>query len=476
VIGGNINPVVEGTATAITGDEINIGKGCKLAAGITLHSKVNVADAVDAIETLTYNVTNNNWGAAAVEDKLTLVDETVTVQIAKMVTDKITVTLTKDGKEYTVDAIAGMKAITPATEVEGTNGMVNYSYTVAIPADAKDGDVIAIPDDAEKMYTAGKVPVLFNITLTTHTSYNFYLPVVEGITYDKEAALTHNISGYNPPRPAANTIRNDKNGNKYMMIQTWPGMFRQDDAGSIVIKYSYDGTPLTYTINSFSGVDYYNTLLNSETESDELKTLVANMAKAAEQFSIAKAYTVSENLTKLMETEVFKKYVKDFETPADASNKALYEKMAADGYVKEIALATNGGSITGLTMGVKVNGEYGFKMDSMTAREYNIPVVNQWREDGTGYIYMHNFRAFGINNEFKIDVYEKVTGLGGAITAFEGKILATYEGWTLAGYINDNAETLTADQLAYAKAIYSYACATEAYLNWRQANGLTIWS
>ena len=127
-----------------------------------------------------------------------------------------------------------------------------------------------------------------------------------------------------------------------------------------------------------------------------------------------------------------------------------------------------------------MNGTYGFKMATKNTYMFNAALVGEHRIDGTGYTFMHNIRAYAFSQVFKIEVYEGYTATNDGsketnVKSFNGEILATYE-WTLAGYINDNAETLTADQLAYAKSIYSYAEAAIDYLEWKQANGFEMFS
>ena len=55
--------------------------------------------------------------------------------------------------------------------------------------------------------------------------------------------------------------------------------------------------------------------------------------------------------------------------------------------------------------------------------------------------------------------------------AFKGNVLATYE-WSLAGYINDNADTLSEKDMNLAVALYNYAVSGSEYISWKIANGL----
>ena len=469
VIGGNIAPAVESSATAVTGDEVYIGKGCQLKKGITIDAKcTKVGDTADVLDTLTYTVEKNDWTVGA--DNFTLTEKTITVEIDKIVAEKINVIFTKDGKEYAVKGVAGMNATIPMGTVEGTQGMVQASAIVAIPADAVEGNTYEMPENAELTYYAGEyVPINFSITITGHLSFNFFIPVVEGIEY---VSLQHNLPSYNPLRGTAaisSTDYLDAAGNPWKMIQTWPGMHLVDETGSLVLKYNYKGSELVYSVDSFGGIDYINYIIKND-KSDELKGVVANLVNASYYFNTLKGSSVSDKMTALMASEEYKAAMakSTYTAPAEATNKAAYAKMAEDGYIKEIALIAKTGN-TGLTIGIAMNGTYGFQMTNK--------YVGETRIDGTGYFFMHNIRSYAFNDGFTINVYESYEANRDStketnVKTFAGDPIATYE-WTLEGYINDNAEALAGTTaLEYAKAIYSYAVAGDEYIQWKKDNGL----
>ena len=478
VIGSKLVPEVDGAADAPAGNNIVIGKGCKLADGVVVASYAAYDGEVQNVsETISYKEMVNDWTVGA--DNFALTEKTVDVVIAKALVDVFEVEFTKNGETVTTAKVyAGQVANVNTGVVEGTKGMVETVVAVQVPADAKAGDKIEIPADAKTSYVAGKVPVQFSISITGHTTYNFFLPLVDGITYDKDAALVHSLPGYSPARPAVATTATDAEGNKWMKINTWPGMYLLDEVGAITIKYSYEGTQLSYTIKSFGAIDYCEYIINNDKNSDELKAVVANALYTANKFDLVKGSRVTDKMTEVLASEAFKAAFKLIEAPADATNKDVYAQMAADGYVKEISLISGFSSTTGTTVGIKMNEGYGFKMNTKKTSKYNASLVGEWRLDGTGYFYMHNIRSYAFNEVFVIDVYESYTakvenGVEKNVTSFDGKVVATYE-WSLAGYINDNAETLTADQLAYAKALYSYAEAACDYLQWKKDNGLNM--
>ena len=470
----------ETNAVAATGDEVIIGKGCKLKEGITFDNKgvVYAGEVQDVEELLTFTTAYNTWTVG--EDNFKITEHTTAVKVTKAIVDTVNVEFTKGGETvHTAKVYANMSAIVPMGAVDGTMGMVNAVATVKVPADVKEGDKIEVPADAAMSYVAGKVPVQFSMSITGHTTYNFFLPVVEGITYDATNALQHNLPGYSPQRPATSAFNTDAAGNKWMKINTWPGMHLADDAGSLTINYSYEGTALTYTIESFGALDYLNYILNGEKQSAELKAVVANLINTSYYYNTVKGSSINAKITEVMASDAYKNAYKAYEAPADASNAATYEKMATDGYVSEIALIATGAN-SGITAGVKMNGTYGFKMTTKNTYMFGANLVGETRIDGTGYMFMHNIRAYAFNQVFKIEVYEGYTAnMNGEkesnVKTFNGEVLATYE-WTLAGYINDNASTLTETQLAYAKSIYSYAEAAIDYLEWKQANGFEMFS
>ena len=88
VIGGNINPTVESSATALDGNEIYIGLGCKIKNGVTFSEKVNiVGDTVGSNEVLKYNVVKNTWNKLNDNTTYALSTSTITVNVDKVVVD-----------------------------------------------------------------------------------------------------------------------------------------------------------------------------------------------------------------------------------------------------------------------------------------------------------------------------------------------------------------------------------------------------
>ena len=155
----------------------------------------------------------------------------------------------------------------------------------------------------------------------------------------------------------------------------------------------------------------------------------------------------------------------------NVSNADSYMQMRADGYITEIVpiVEREGG-----TIGIKLNGSYGFKMYVKGDTEF--AYVNQWRIDNTNYTYMHNIRNYVFNDVFVIEVYRSYTtstgtATGGMITEFIGTPLATYE-WSFAGYMNDNS--LSGSNAAIADALYNYACPGDAYIQWLVDNGYNV--
>lgn len=471
VIDGTMPAATDGTsAVAMTGDEITIGKGCKITANASFNSLIQFAsDPVATSETIEYTALKNDWTVGA--DNFALTESTVTINVTSIVAEPIEVEFVQGETSYgTQTVIAGMNATIPMGEVPGTEGLVNRAAIVAVPADAKTGDKITVPENPEYSYSAGKVPVQFSLSMTTHFSANYFLPEVEGVKYItlnsglpgrtnrafyKEDGVTF-AAGVKPDLK-------DGDGKAWIAIQDWPGAYSLDESGKITIIYTYEGTTLSYTTKEFSPVDYARYMI--ENEPAEIATVAADLAKYVYEFNMAKKGAASAAIIELLDAESTKAAMSNNTIPETASNAAAKAKMAEDGYITEIAVIAKA---EGATVGIKLNGNYGFKMyKDDPDNEGNQPnwEQNQWRIDGTGYMYMHNLRSYALNDTFVIEVYESYTGTS-AVTSFVGEPIATYE-WSLAGYINDNELTNS----ALAVALYNYACSADAYLAWANENG-----
>ena len=96
VIGGSITPAVESTATALDGNEIYIGEGCKLKKNITVIDGANIATGENEVEItiadkLTYKVTKNDWTVsteAKPVDNFALSTKTISVEVDKMIVNE----------------------------------------------------------------------------------------------------------------------------------------------------------------------------------------------------------------------------------------------------------------------------------------------------------------------------------------------------------------------------------------------------
>lgn len=85
VIGGNLKLRNESTAAAPSGDEVIIGKGCKLKKGITIENQgvIYDGDIISISETHSYSVQKNSWTVGS--DNFTVAPTTFSVTLDKMV-------------------------------------------------------------------------------------------------------------------------------------------------------------------------------------------------------------------------------------------------------------------------------------------------------------------------------------------------------------------------------------------------------
>ena len=240
------------------------------------------------------------------------------------------------------------------------------------------------------------------------------------------------------------------------------------------------GVELTWTSGNFSAIDYVAAILEREESAQILKTTVADMMEYVRAANVQRGSGVNDAFKAVYNTDAVQNNKTKTAIPTDATNAAAKAQMAEDGYITEITPFAKG---AGGTIGIKLSDKgYGFKMYKKVIDAEGNPTVsnemNQWRMDGLGYVYMHNLRAYALDDVLTIEVYESYVGSSadpkaGMVKEFTGELLATYE-WSLAGYINDNAEALKADDAKMydlAVSLYNYAASSSAYIQWKLDNG-----
>lgn len=474
-IEGTINAVKQSsnwTSTKLKpqGDEWTFGVGCyfadtaKITGTVTYDGKM-----VDINETKEYKLKLNDFSSGKFEECIKIIDTDRTVNYVKYIGKAVNVNWMRNGETFatTVEA-AGFAAQSPDLgTVEGTEGMVNYVAKVMIPADA-DGTIDVKVEEAETVYTPGKVDVQFSMSMVSNLKFNYFLPMVEGIEYK---SLVHSVGGYDGEFKASD-IKTDASGKNFAFFETYPGTQRIDQSAPIEITYTFKGQEITYKTVDFSALNYVESILNKD-YAKSLKSTVAYLVEYANAVAINKGKTPSAAVNTLMNTDAFKAAVANPATaPADASNKATIEKMADAGYTFEIVPMTYA---DGATIAVKLTGTYGVKMykaDESGKPNYE---CKEWcvttDDEGNTYIYMNQLRNYALDDELVIEVYEGYTAdENNVVTEFKG-LLNTFK-WSLAGYMNDQA--LEGNQATLVKALYNYAVAGSSYIKWLEQNGYNV--
>ena len=452
------------------GDEWTFGEGCYFADTAKISGTVTYAGkVVDINETKEYKLKLNDFSTGEITDFTKLTDTARNVNFVKYVGKAVNVNWIRNGETIaTTEEVAGFAAQSPDLgTVEGTEGMVNYAAKVMIPADATDTIEVKV-EEAETVYTPGKVDVQFSMSMVSNLKFNYFLPMVEGIEY---RSLVHSVGGYDGEFKAS-AMKTDANGKNFAFFETYPGTQRIDQSAPIEITYTYNGQDITYKTVDFSALNYVESILNKD-YAKSLKSTVAYLVEYANAVAINKGKTPSAAVNTLMNTDAFKAAVANTATaPADASNKATIEKMADAGYTFEIVPMTYA---DGATIAVKLTGTYGVKMYKADENGKPNYECKEWcvttDDEGNTYIYMNQLRNYALDDELVIEVYEGYTAdENNVVTEFNG-LLDTFK-WSLAGYMNDQA--LEGNQATLVNALYNYAVAGSSYIKWLEQNGYNV--
>ena len=269
-----VGTVILGAGTYVGG---SINSSVKIADGYTLHDIALTKD-------LSYD--SHTWKASA--------DYTF---------DASSFNVTIATKAYTFKKVVGGEAITATwkdtkgnilgTSTVYTGGLADIPGTLKtagvlvegwldyIPAEWNES--LIVPDDATEITFTEKeggkktpvvaVQLLLNIGLTTHFTYNMYIPVrpegieLTGVTFANSTDRLGKVSG-------TYTIA----GQKYNRTQAWPGLAGSLNDMPAGIKFTYEGK--TYAVNStVSMTKYCDYILNEENGySEGAKILAASCA------------------------------------------------------------------------------------------------------------------------------------------------------------------------------------------------------
>lgn len=483
-IGGSIDATKSyestwSTVTPATGNEWTIGAGCYIADGIALNG-VNIADdcAAKVIDETVkheykmHSVVKNE--AAAMADAYTVSDSSKEIKYTKYTERSVNVNWTYNGESLgTSKVVPGGKATSPAIgDVEGTKGLVVYSLIADIPADVVEGATIEVTDDMEKSYSAGKVPVQFNFNLTSNFALNFYVPVVDGITYVPTGTTV-----------CSNTNRSftgsyiDAEGSEWRVNTVNPGVALVDSDLSLTIAYTctIDGVAynFTYTIGDFNIAEDYVKYLLERTEpvsSTALKNAMADCMKYIYYGNILAGKTPDAKFLAVYNSDAVQNNFSAMPEITGATNSAL-DTSDMSTYVESITVLANSSSYKGVaTVAVTTKDGYAARIypksyASNPSSQQNVQKGNEYNLNGV--------RNGTLNETFVIEIYEGCDTSGsswGLIGSWTGECLGTYE-WSLAGYINDMADTLTEDQKAFVEALYCYAESCDKYAAWKQLCG-----
>ena len=415
----------------------------------------------------------------------TEVSETVnyTTFVAPEGLEAIPVTwLDTDGETVigTTEAFPGLNATAPATDVPGTNGMVqqiakDWVGGTYIPLDATEMS-FTLAEGSEATYVAGKVEVLFNFDMINHFQYNHYLPAApEGVTYVSFNANNGGEIAYGNWRFPTNPNKTDLEGNKWYGIPSWPGAHGVDNNFPFTVTYQWNGMNFTYVAPEVTLAKYVNYVFTSgkydTIDQTAFKTAMADLMRMVEQANVAAGSNTDAAFDEVY--ALVEPYMSVVDNVIDKT--ATNDISSIEAYVDGVAVVYSKGLNS---MTVEVDPKAGY-VATVTTNEklHGQIIVGQTRTNiltsDMERCYAHNIRSWGLTSVMTISIYNKAdVTIGGSgnqeFTSIPETPVATAQ-FTIAGYLNDNAESLTAADLALAEAMFAYANSGAAYMDWRSA-------
>ncbi|MBQ4071091.1 MAG: hypothetical protein IJD51_01580, partial [Clostridia bacterium] len=375
------------------------------------------------------------------------------------------------------EAFPGLNATAPATDVPGTNGMVqqiakDWVGGTYIPLDATEMSFTLV-EGSEATYFAGKVDIMFNFDMIAHFQFNHYIPAApEGITYVSINANNGGEVAYGNWRfPAPSTT--DLEGNKWSSVPSWPGAAGADNNFPFTVTYQWNGMTFTYVAPEVNVAKYVNYVLTSgkydTIDQSTFKTAMADMMRMVEQANVAAGQTPTDEFNTVY--DLAEPYMSVVDNVIDKT--ATNDLSAIEAYIENVAVVYSSGLNS---LAVEVDPAEGYMAILRTPYTvHGTYPVGQTRASilstDMDRCYAHNVRVWGMTSVITIDIYNKadVTVTNQVVAAVAGAAPVASAEFTIAGFLNDNAASMTEADLALAEAMFAYAASSSAYMDWRSA-------
>ena len=480
-IGGNINDKANGVGAgyfnpATNPNATHIIKNSYLKSGITANAVYADGQTAHSINmTKEFEIVKNNWkaeGTFGSEATLATATETVTMTFDKMIADANLQSVNVEW--YDGETLLGTSTAMPGTVtnapafgyVEGTNNMVGYTYTewnenTEIKLGTTGTVKFTLKENAEPVYVAGKVNVMFNFEMTNHFAYNFYIPEApEAVTY-----VSAQLGGANPVSLANMKFTyTDNDGVKYHNQQTWPGTVNAATDMSFAVTYTYKGQEITFNANNVSIPKYAVYVVTSEKyDGMPIQTAMADLVRGMKEALEAEGKPVDSYITN--NWNVLEPYMSSLVGAVDKD--AVNDLSEVEDYIEGVYFKAITPS-NAPHFCVEVKDGYAVIFDAITI--YGMNSASETRFQNNMY-YAHNIRSCALNEVYTFSIYkvedvEKIVANQNKIQPKEGATALASATITASGIVNADTGASAAYTEFY-NAYLAYAKSADAYMQWR---------
>ncbi len=355
----------------------------------------------------------------------------------------ITVTF-KDGETTlaSVTSKAGEKVVGPtagaAEPVADGWIMATKAYAYTIPTDATEDITVDIATVTEFGYTyaAGTPKLYANFGISDNLSTQLYVPA----TLPEGVVITDiTLNGSNSGRTLSGNFT--IGGVAYKSTQGWPCAWGADEGTYWVLTYTYEGATVTYKV-TVDVVNYAKKVVDiyaTDAEKIQQATALLQYVEAANKI---KENTISNGLSETLAA------LKETVTLPAITTEYTADLTQLKQYISGAKVTLNpgrGGSIVLTVSAAAKEAGYGVKIVGV-----NDTVVGTNYKDGAvvvaDTVFIDNTKIhYWAASDITINVYDA-----------EGQVLATGT-YSLAAYYNEMKDSMTADEISLAQAMYALA-------------------
>ncbi len=435
------------------GATVVIGEGCYIREPSWINDTVSFASGValvDANETVTFTVLESNPLVDKIGDNFVVVEgsndvytKDKEITFTKQAIKGITVTF-KDGETTlaSVTGKAGDKVVGPAAgaaePVADGWVMATKAYAYTIPTDATEDITVDIATVTEFDYTyaAGTPKLYANFGISENLSTQLYVPA----TLPEGVVITDiTLNGSNSGRTLSGNFT--IGGVAYVSTQGWPCAWGADEGTYWVLTYTYEGITVTYKV-TVDIVNYAKKVVDIYATDAEKIQQVTALLQYVEAANKIKGSTISNGLSETLAV------LKETVTIPTIATEYTADLTQLKQYISGAKIALNpsrGGSFVFTLSAAAKEAGYGVKIVGV-----NNNVVGTNYKNGAvvvaDTVYTDNIKiSYWAASDITINVYDA-----------EDQVVATGT-YSLAAYYNEMKDSMTADEISLAQAMYALA-------------------